>query len=214
LKNSTDILSVAIIDKGGLASMSQQYPPYDPQGQNNPQYSNQGNYPQYPNQSSYPQQGYEDVTEQNINDGGASVQRKRQTYNDPNGNRVEQRKEVVRDFSQSMINARYWITSIIYFLLGVLEVILGLRFIFRLLGANEASSFISFLYGVSHGFVGIFNGIFNDQSIGSTGVFEISTLLAMLIYALIAWGIVSLVRVIFFQNVPSRREYTSTRRRI
>lgn len=190
----------------------QQYPPYDPQGQNYQQYP-EGNYPQYPNQSNYPQEGYGDVTEQNINQGGASVQRKRQSYQDPSGKRVEQRKEVYRDFNQSMINARYWITSIIYFLLGVLEVILGLRFIFRLLGASTASSFIAFLYNLSLPFVTIFNGIFNDQTIGSTGVFEISTILAMLIYALIAWGIVSLVRVIFFQNVPSRREYTSTRRR-
>lgn len=199
----------------------QQYPPYDPQGQNYPQYPegnypqypNQNNYPQYPNQNNYPQEGYGDVTEQNINQGGASVQRKRQSYQDPGGKRVEQRKEVYRDFNQSMINARYWITSFIYFLLGVLEVVLGLRFIFRLLGASEASSFITFLYDLSHPFVTIFNGIFNDQTIGSTGVFEISTILAMLIYALIAWGIVSLARVIFFQNVPSRREFTSTRRR-
>ena len=192
--------------------MSQPQYPYDPQRQNNPQYPDQSNYPQYPDQSNYPQPGYGDVTEQSINQGGASIQRTHQSYQDPNGNRVEKRKEVQRDFNQSMINSRYWITSVIYFLLGVLEVILGLRFIFRLLGANEGSSFISFLYSLSHPFVGMFNGIFNDQSIGSTGVFEISTILAMLIYALIAWGIVSLVRVIFFQNVPSRREYVSTRR--
>ena len=101
----------------------QQYPPYDPQGQNYQQYP-EGNYQQYPNQGNYPQEGYGDVTEQNINQGGASVQRKRQSYQDPSGKRVEQRKEVYRDFNQSMINARYWITSIIYFLLGVLEVVL------------------------------------------------------------------------------------------
>jgi hypothetical protein len=82
-----------------------------------------------------------------------------------------------------------------------------------LLGASEGSTFIVFLYAISHPFVTIFNGIFNDQTIGSTGVFEISTILAMLIYALIGWGIVSLVRVIFFPNVPSRRESSSTRRR-
>lgn len=197
----------------------QQYPPYDPQHQNYPQYDQanypQQNYPQYPDQANYPQQGqgYGDVTEQNINQGGASVQRKRQAYKDPNGNRVEHRKEVYRDFNQSMINTRYGITSLIYFLLGVLEVVLGLRFIFRLLGASEVSPFITFLYNVSHPFVAIFNGIFNDQTIGSTGVFEISTILAILIYALIGWGIVSLARIIFFPNVPSRRESSTTRRR-
>ncbi|GLV55590.1 hypothetical protein KDH_24340 [Dictyobacter sp. S3.2.2.5] len=165
----------------------------------------------YPNQQgSY--QDYDADTEQNINAGGAYVRNQQQTYQDQAGNQVQQRREVYRDFNQSMINTRYWITSLIYFLLGVLEVVLGLRFLFRLFGASEGSPFIRFLYDLSHPFVYIFNGIFNDQTIGSTGVFEVSTILAMLIYALIAWGIVSLVRVIFFANVPSRREYISTRR--
>ncbi|GCE24334.1 YggT family protein [Dictyobacter kobayashii] len=179
---------------------------------NQPYYNND---PQYPNQQqgSYPPyQDYDSTTEQNINQGNAYMQRQQQTYQDPAGNQVQKRKEVYRDFNQSMINTRYWITSVIYFLLGVLEVVLGLRFLFRLFGASEASSFIRFLYDLSHPFVTIFNGIFNDQTIGSAGVFEISTILAMLIYALIAWGIVSLVRVIFFSNVPSRREYVTTRR--
>ena len=40
----------------------QQYPPYDPQRQNYPQYD-QNNYPQYSDQNNYPQQGqgYGDV---------------------------------------------------------------------------------------------------------------------------------------------------------
>ncbi|GER90577.1 hypothetical protein KDW_47390 [Dictyobacter vulcani] len=173
------------------------------------------NDPQYPNQQGggYPYQEYNDVTEQNVQQGGNYVQSQRQQYQDPAGNRVEKRKDVYQNNAIDMANARYWMTSVIYFLLGVLEVILGLRFIFRLFGANEISPFISFLYNLSHPFVSIFNGIFNDQTIGNTGVFEISTILAMLIYALIGWGIVSLVRVIFFPNVPGRSETTTTRRR-
>ena len=102
----------------------------------------------------------------------------------------------------------------VYFLLGVLEVILGLRFIFRLLGANEGSSFTLALYNFSHVFVGPFNGIFNDQAIGSKSVFELSTLVAMLIYALIAWGLVSLCRVLLAPNYgDGRRVSTSWRSR-
>lgn len=178
--------------------------PNQPYSYNDPQQNRQ--------QGSYPYQDYDANTEQNINAGGAYVQRQQQNYQDPAGNQVQQRKDVYRDFNQSMINTRYWFTSLVYFLLGVLEVVLGLRFIFRLLGASEGSPFIRFLYDLSHPFVIVFNGIFNDQTIGSTGVFEVSTILAMLIYALIGWGIVSLARVIFFANVPSRREYISTRR--
>lgn len=180
--------------------MSQQYAP-DPQ---------QGAYqqPVYQNRP----QGTVDHSSQTVDDGGAYAQSERQSYVDPAGNRVENRETVYEDPNQSRANARYWITTIVYFLLGVLEVILGLRFLFRFLGANPNNSFISFLYSLSHVFVGPFNGIFNDQALGTRSVFEISTLIAMLLYALIAWGLVSLGRVIFAPNVPGRQTVSSTRR--
>ena len=152
-------------------------------------------------------------TVQSENAGGAYVQREHESYVDPAGNRVENRTEVYEDANQRRANTRYWITRITYFVLGVLEVILGLRFIFRLLGANGYNSFISFLYGLSHVFVAPFNGIFNDQTLGSVSVFEVSTLIAMLLYALIAWGIVSLGRVAYAPVVSGRRSVNSTRRR-
>lgn len=85
-------------------------------------------------------------------------------------------------------------------MLSVLEVILLLRFFFRLLGANQGSDFVLFLYSLSHVVVAPFNGIFNDQTLGSSSVLEVSTLIAMMVLALIVWGIVSLGKVIF---VPS-----------
>jgi len=144
--------------------------------------------------------------------GGAYSQSQQQSYVDSAGNRIENREEVYEDRNQSRANTRYWITTVTYFILGVLEVILGLRLLFRLLGANQDNGFISFLYGLSHIFVGAFNGIFNDQTIGSRGVFEVSTVIAMLVYALIAWGIVSLGKVAFAPVISGRQSITTTRR--
>ncbi|GCE16040.1 hypothetical protein [Tengunoibacter tsumagoiensis] len=155
---------------------------------------------------------YEDATVQNVQYGNAaSVHNERQRYIDPQGNQVERREEIVVDKNQRNANIRYWIKSIVYFLLAVFEVIMALRLLFRFLGANQSNAFISFLYDLSHLFVGAFNGIFNDQTIGNTGVFEVSTVIAMLVYALIAWGLVSLGRVIFASTL-SDRQTTFTRR--
>lgn len=107
------------------------------------------------------------------------------------GQHVEGQAEYIEDQNLKRANLRYWIRRVIYFVLGVLEVIMGLRFIFRLLGANSGSDFVRALYNLSLVFVAPFNGIFNDQTLGNTSVFEVSTLIAMLIYALIAWGIAS-----------------------
>lgn len=86
----------------------------------------------------------------------------------------------------------------IYYALGVLEVLLAFRFIFKLLGANPVSGFVIFLYSITNIFTAPFAGIF--ESITTNGlsvqsVFEPATLIAMLVYGLIAWGIVKLVKI-------------------
>ena len=186
---------------------NQPYPP-DPRMQG---------YQQQPNQDNQaPTEGYpyraSNETVRSANAGGAYSQSQRQSYVDPAGNRVESEAQIFEDVNQRRANIRYWITTIVYFILAVLEVILALRFIFRLLGANEGSGFVAFLYGLSHVFVAPFNGIFNDQTIGNVSVFETSTLVAMVLYALIAWGLVSLGRVMFGPNLTGQQSMTRTRR--
>jgi hypothetical protein len=84
---------------------------------------------------------------------------------------------------------------VVWFVAGVLLTLLGLRFLFALLGANPANGFANFVYSVTHPFVAPFFGLFNYNYVGGNGVgrFEIYTLVAMLVYALIAWGIARLV---------------------
>ena len=124
---------------------------------------------------------------------------------------VESHAEYVEDQNLMRANLRYWTIRVIYFVLGVLEVIMGLRFIFRFLGANQDSSFVMFLYNLSLVFVAPFNGIFNDQTIGKTSVFEVSTLIAMLIYALIAWGLVALSGVILAPSPTNEQHVIRSR---
>ena len=181
---------------------NQEYPP-DPRSQGYQQ-------PNQPYQQ--PTYGPTNNSVRSSEAGGAYSQSQQESYVDPMGNRVENRQEVYEDKNLSRANTRYWITTITYFVLGVLEVILALRLLFRLLGANQDNGFITFLYSLSHIFVGAFNGIFNDQTIGSRGVFEVSTVIAMLVYALIAWGIVALGRVAFAPIVSGRQSITTTRR--
>ncbi len=143
--------------------------------------------------------------------GSAHAQSQHEAYVDSAGNRVEQHAEVFEDKNQKRANERYIVRNVIYFILGVLEIILLLRLVFRLLGANESSSFVAFLYNFSHIFVVAFNGIFNDQTVGSS-TFEFSTVIAMIVYALIAWGIVALSRVVLAPDLSGNQSITTTRR--
>jgi hypothetical protein len=85
---------------------------------------------------------------------------------------------------------------IIYYFLGLLEILLAFRFIFKLLGANPASGFVTFIYAITQIFLSPFTAIFRTavtQGIETKAVLEPSTMIAMVVYALIAWGIVKLI---------------------
>jgi hypothetical protein len=64
------------------------------------------------------------------------------------------------------------IAAILYAIGGVVEALIGLRFMFRLLGANPASGFVNMVYDWSTPFVAPFAGIFGQESavIPGTGV--------------------------------------------
>jgi hypothetical protein len=83
-----------------------------------------------------------------------------------------------------------------YYVLGVIEVILGFRFLFRLLGANPNNPFVSFLYSLTSIFLTPFEGIFSEfisPGLEAESVFEFHALIAMLVYAVIFWGIAALI---------------------
>ena len=82
-------------------------------------------------------------------------------------------------------------TQIVWYLLTLLEALLAFRFVLRALGANSAAGFSSFIYGVTYPFAAPFLSVFRTSRAAGS-VVEWSTLLAMFVYWLIAWGIVKL----------------------
>jgi hypothetical protein len=84
----------------------------------------------------------------------------------------------------------------IYYALSVIEVLLLLRFLFLLLGASRESGFISFLYGFTGIFTAPFEGIFHEyatRGLAAKAVFDPAVPIAMIVYALIALGLVKLL---------------------
>jgi hypothetical protein len=82
-------------------------------------------------------------------------------------------------------------TQIVWYILGLLEAILAFRFMLKLFGANPLAGFTSFIYGLSQPFAAPFLSVFRISYV-SGSVFEWTTLLAMLVYWLIALAIVQL----------------------
>ena len=82
----------------------------------------------------------------------------------------------------------------IWFLTGLVDAIVGLRFLMKALGASLASPFTTFIYNLSDPLVAPFRGIF-PENVHQSFVFEPADLVAIVIYALIGWGLVTLARI-------------------
>jgi uncharacterized membrane protein len=94
---------------------------------------------------------------------------------------------------------------IIWTILGFLEILLGLRFVLKLIAANAQSGFGSLIYGISGVFTAPFAGLVTTPVSGGN-VLEMTTLIAMAVYALFFWIVVRVIRIV--ADRPSSRTVT------
>lgn len=95
-------------------------------------------------------------------------------------------------YNSSNARSVYFSTQTVWFIFGVIEVLLALRFILKLLAANTTALFTSIIYTLTDVLVVPFIAVFRTTyAAGST--FEWTTVLAAIIYFMIAAGIVSLL---------------------
>ncbi len=82
-------------------------------------------------------------------------------------------------------------TQIAWYILGLIEILLAFRFVLKLLGANPDAGFSAFIYGVTYVFAAPFLNVFRVSQVAGN-IFEWTTLLAMFVYLVLAYGVVRL----------------------
>ena len=100
-------------------------------------------------------------------------------------------------------------TQLVWLFLGVIEAFLVLRFILKLIAANPDSPFAVFIYGFTGLFLLPFAGLTATPQVGNM-VLELSTMVAMAVYALIFWLIERLVWLIFYRPHGPVTQTTTT----
>jgi len=97
--------------------------------------------------------------------------------------------------------------EVTYLVFGIIEGLLAIRLILKLLGANPQAGFTNFIYGLTNFFMAPFRNLLPAVGTGSSSgaVLETSVVIAIIVYALVAWVLARLIVILFFRNVTVSR---------
>src|SRR5260221_2431581 len=87
------------------------------------------------------------------------------------------------------------IVQLVYWVFGLIEGLILIRFILKALGANPSAGFAQFIYGITAPLVAPFYGLFGNPS-AQGSVLELHSIVALIVYALLAWLIAKLVWIV------------------
>lgn len=99
---------------------------------------------------------------------------------------VERVETVAYDPYANRRLAAYRITQLIYWIFGLIEGLILIRFALKALGANPAAGFAQFIYGITAPLVAPFYGLFGNPT-AQGSVLELHSIVALIVYGLLAW---------------------------
>lgn len=123
----------------------------------------------------------------------ANLERRREILREEEALRLQREEERLEAAKTS--NTFAWIINSISFLVGLLEILLVLRFVLRVAGANTQNTFAQFIYNISDPFVAPFSTLFISPTTRDAGsIFDLNVLVAIVVYALLGWIAITFVR--------------------
>jgi uncharacterized membrane protein len=104
------------------------------------------------------------------------------------GTNVQQ--QTVRQVSSAPANVVA--QRVVWYIVGVIIVLLVLRVVMLMLGANQSAGFVSFIYSFTEVFAAPFAGIFGTPSYNGQFFLDSASLVAIVVYGLVGWGLAKL----------------------
>lgn len=105
---------------------------------------------------------------------------------------VDRAEVVAYDPFASRRLAAHRVVQAVYWVFGLIEGLIAIRFVLKALGANPSAGFAQFIYGITTPLVLPFYGLFGNPT-AQGSVLELHSIVALIVYALLAWLIGKLV---------------------
>jgi hypothetical protein len=104
--------------------------------------------------------------------------------------------------------AAHRITQMIYWVFALVEGLIAIRLILKVLGANPNAGFAQFAYGITAPLVAPFLGLFGNP-VYQNSVLELGSIVALVVYALLAWLLGKLVWILVGENRSAVRTHST-----
>jgi uncharacterized membrane protein len=108
---------------------------------------------------------------------------------------MDQVESVAYDPFEGRRMAAFRVSQLVYWIFGLIEGLIAIRLVLRALGANPSAGFAEFIYGITALLVAPFVGLFNNPQYQAS-VLELSSIVALIVYALVAWLLAKLVWIV------------------
>jgi hypothetical protein len=110
-----------------------------------------------------------------------------------------------------------WVSRFVWFIIGVMDILLAIRFVLLLAGANPDAGFAQLIYNATNWMVAPFSGLFGAPLTYSgavtAGRFAPEVLVAMIVYILVGFLITKLAELFVGTNRTRGTVVSNTNRR-
>jgi len=130
-----------------------------------------------------------------------TVDRRKKVVVQQHGDHVHE-EHVVENVNLEYRESVYKVSQIIWLLFGGLEALIGIRVILLLIGANPANGFTAFVYQLTQLFLWPFQNLIANPTFQNMTL-EVTSIVAMIVYALLGWIIVRMIWVVFYRSPTS-----------
>ena len=130
-----------------------------------------------------------------------TVDRRKKVVVQQHGDHVHE-EHVVENVNLEYRESVYKVSQIIWLLFGGLEALIGIRVILMLIGANPANGFTAFVYQLTQLFLWPFQNLIANPTFQNMTL-EVTSIIAMIVYALLGWIIVRMIWVVFYRAPTS-----------
>ncbi|MEA5534638.1 YggT family protein [Crocosphaera sp. XPORK-15E] len=128
-----------------------------------------------------------------------NLERRQELQHEEESFRLNQEEKRLRSARRNAVFV--WIVNSIFWLTGMLEILLGIRFLLRLFGANPQNQFAQLINRLSEPFIAPFSTLFiSPATDGGANIFDVNIVIAIAAYALLGYVVVSVVRLIFYHE--------------